>query len=106
MPAPQAFPARIFEMMTRLGIDPHRVDSRELRALYAEAVKQCEQCRVKSACEAWLDDAPTLVKSPPWFCLNAEHLFDLQCDQARVVSARLRRTRKPKPARRARRPRP
>jgi len=93
MAAPQAFPAHIFEMMTRLGIDPRGVHWPELRALCASAIKQCEQCRVKSACEVWLDEAPTLLKSPPWFCLNAEILSDLQCDQGRLVAHRLLSTR-------------
>jgi hypothetical protein len=72
---------RIYEMMTRLGIKPSAGDSPRLSLQYATALRRCEACRSKKACQDWLDYAPAMVNFAPGFCVNAEILFELQCDQ-------------------------
>ena len=72
---------RIHEMMTRLGIERSAGDSPRLSLQYATALRRCEACRSKKACQDWLDYTPAMVNFAPGFCVNAEILFELQCDQ-------------------------
>ena len=67
------------EMMARLGIEPRVLPQMSLR--YAVALRRCEACRSKKACQDWLDYAPAMVNFAPDFCANADTLFDLQYDQ-------------------------
>lgn len=76
-----AMPAHVCEMMMRLGIDPAQHASPKLKSTYTKTFRQCEHCRFTKACEEWLDSAPALIGSPPWFCINSDQLLDLQCDQ-------------------------
>jgi len=71
----------IFEMMARLGIAPDAGVLPQFSLQYATMVQHCESCRFKKACRQWLDRSPAAANSAPWFCLNAEILFELQCDQ-------------------------
>jgi Family of unknown function (DUF6455) len=72
----------VYEMMARLGIDPAVGASPRLSLRYATALRRCEDCRSKKACKDWLGYAPALVNFAPDFCVNADILFELQCDQA------------------------
>jgi len=69
----------IYEMMARLGVAG---DSGRLSLQHASAVRRCEACRSKKACQDWLDYAPAMINFAPGFCVNAEILFELQCDQS------------------------
>ncbi|HYA05580.1 MAG TPA: DUF6455 family protein [Xanthobacteraceae bacterium] len=77
----QALSPHIYEMMARLGIDLGAVDSLRSDLRYATAIRRCETCRFKTECQEWLDQAPLAVSFAPWFCINADILFELQCDQ-------------------------
>ena len=79
-PVPE-YSTHIYEMMTRLGLEPGAGVLPQLSLRYATAVRRCENCRSKKACQDWLDYAPTMVNFAPGFCMNADILFDLQCDQ-------------------------
>jgi Family of unknown function (DUF6455) len=76
------YSTHIYEMMTRLGIEPGAGVLPQLSLRYATAVRRCENCRSKMACQDWLDYAPAMVNFAPDFCANADILFDLQYDQA------------------------
>ena len=80
-PVPE-YSTHIYEMMTRLGIEPGAGVLPQLSLRYATAVRRCENCRSKKACQDWLDYAPAMVNFAPDFCLNADILFELQYDQA------------------------
>jgi hypothetical protein len=83
MKAPiREYSRRICEMMTRLGIEPGAGVLPQLSLRYAMAVRRCENCRSKKACQDWLDYAPAMVNFAPEFCMNADILFDLQYDHA------------------------
>jgi hypothetical protein len=71
----------IYEMMKRLGIEPSACEAPRLSLQQTTAVRRCEACRCKKACQDWLDYAPAMVNFAPGFCVNAEILFELQCDQ-------------------------
>jgi len=70
----------IYEMMARLGIDSGAGVPR-LSLRYATAFQRCEACRSKEACQDWLDHAPAVVNFAPCFCVSADILFELQCEQ-------------------------
>jgi hypothetical protein len=72
----------IYEMMARLGIEPGAGVLPQLSLRYATALRRCEDCRSKKACQDWLDCSPAMVNFAPDFCMNADILFDLQFDQA------------------------
>jgi hypothetical protein len=72
----------VYEMMARLGIDPGEGVLPRLSMRYATALRRCENCRSKRACRDWLDLSPAMVNFAPDFCVNADILFDLQCDQS------------------------
>jgi len=74
-------PRQICEMMARLGINPDDGVLPQLSLRFATAFRQCEDCQSKKACQDWLDYAPAEVNFAPWFCMNADILFELQCDQ-------------------------
>ena len=80
-PVPE-YSTHVYEMMTRLGIEPGAGVLPQLSLRYATAVRRCENCRFKKACQDWLDNAPAMVNFAPDFCVNADILFDLQYDQA------------------------
>ena len=80
-PVPE-YATHIYEMMTRLGLEPGAGVLPQLSLRYAMAVHRCENCRSKKACRDWLDYAPAMVNFAPGFCMNADILFDLQYDQA------------------------
>ena len=83
MTAPvREYSTHIYEMMTRLGLEPGAGVLPQLSLRYAMAVHRCENCRSKKACQDWLDYAPAMVDFAPDFCMNADILFDLQYDQA------------------------
>ena len=71
----------IYEMMARLGIEPGAGVLPPLSLRYATAVRRCESCQSKTACQNWLDYAPAMVNFAPDFCTNADILFELQYDQ-------------------------
>lgn len=80
-PTPE-YSTQIYEMMARLGIEPGAGVLPQLSLRYATALRLCEACRSKKACRDWLDYAPAMLNFAPGFCINADILFDLQCDQA------------------------
>ena len=80
-PVPE-YSTHIYEMMTRLGLEPGAGVLPQLSLRYATAVHRCENCRSQKACQDWLDYAPAMVNFAPGFCMNADILFDLQYDQA------------------------
>jgi len=75
------YSTHIYEMMARLGIEPSAGVLPQLSLRYATALRRCENCRSKKACQDWLDYAPAMINFAPDFCRNAEILFELQCDQ-------------------------
>jgi hypothetical protein len=75
------YSTHIYEMMTRLGIEPGAGVLPQLSLRYATAARRCEKCRSKKACQGWLDYAPAMVNFAPDFCMNADILFELQYDQ-------------------------
>jgi len=76
------YSTHIYEMMARLGIEPGAGVLPQFSLRYATALRRCEDCRSKKACQDWLDYAPAAVNFAPGFCMNGDILFDLQCDQA------------------------
>lgn len=75
------YSVHIYEMMARLGIEPGGGALPRLSLRYATALRRCEDCRSKKACQNWLECAPTMVNFAPDFCANADILFELQYDQ-------------------------
>jgi hypothetical protein len=79
MKAPlREYSTHIYEMMARLGIEPGAGALPHMSLRYATALRRCEACRSKKACQDWLDYAPTMVNFAPEFCMNADILFELQ----------------------------
>ena len=78
---PQECPAHLYEMMARLGIEPNAGVLPRLSLRYAAAFQRCKTQWSKRTCEEWLDYAPAMVNFAPWFCVNADILFELQYDQ-------------------------
>jgi len=76
------YSTHIYEMMARLGIEPGAGVLPQFSLRYATALRRCEDCRSKKACQDWLDYAPAMVNFAPEFCMNADILFELQYDQA------------------------
>jgi hypothetical protein len=81
MTAFDKYSIQIYEMMARLGIEPGAGVLPQMSLRYATALRRCETCRSKKACQDWLDYAPAMVNFAPEFCANADILFDLQYDQ-------------------------
>ncbi len=80
MKAPlREFSTHIYEMMARLGIEPGARALPQLSLRYATALRRCEGCRSKKACQDWLNYAPAMIN---FALMNADILFDLQSDQA------------------------
>lgn len=71
----------IYQMMTRLGIEPSAGALPSLSLPYATAFRRCGACPAKEACRHWLDQAPPAVNFAPHFCANADILFELTCDE-------------------------
>lgn len=71
----------IHEMMTRLGIEPGGGVLPALSLRYATAFRRCDSCVAKKACQKWLDHRPADLSLAPRFCVNADILFELQCDE-------------------------
>ncbi len=71
----------VYEMMARLGIELGGAVLPSVGLRYGTAFQRCQACPSKEACRAWLDHAPAAVTFAPWFCVNAEILFELRCDQ-------------------------
>jgi hypothetical protein len=71
----------LHEMMASLGIDlgPEALGRLELR--YPTAFRRCQACAAKGNCREWLDLAAASTSFAPRFCVNADILFELQCDQ-------------------------
>ncbi|HML08387.1 MAG TPA: DUF6455 family protein [Xanthobacteraceae bacterium] len=74
-------PVHVYEMMARLGIEPSAGVLPQLSLPYSTALHRCETCCCEKACQDWLDCAPARVNFAPHFCVNADILFALQCDQ-------------------------
>ena len=66
-------------MMARLGIDIGPDDLVRLELRYPTAFRRC-QFTAEGACLDWLDQAAA-TSFAPRFCLNADILFELLCDQ-------------------------
>jgi hypothetical protein len=64
-PVPE-YSTHIYEMMTRLGIEPGAGVLPHLSLRYATAVRRCENCRSKTACQNWLDYAPAMLNFAPF----------------------------------------
>jgi uncharacterized protein DUF6455 len=75
------YSTHIYEMMARLGIEPGAGVLPQLSLRYATALRRCENCRSKKACQDWLDYAPAMINFAPDFCMNADILFELQYHQ-------------------------
>jgi hypothetical protein len=71
----------MWDMMTRLGIEPSASVLPPLGLRYATAFHICEACTCQEACRAWLARAPAEVNFAPRFCPGADILFELQFDQ-------------------------
>jgi len=72
--------ARLYDMMARLGIDQDTVGPSQLSLWFETALQRCGNCQAKTACRDWLGcTRPAAVA--PWFCVNADILFELQYDQ-------------------------
>lgn len=69
------------EMMARLGIELGGGILPRLSLRYETAFRRCKACPFSESCRQWLDQAPALVPFAPRFCVNADILFELQCDQ-------------------------
>jgi len=69
------------EMMNGLGIDPGRRVVAHSELTFLTAVHQCEACKAKGECRAWLDEAPMSFAFAPGFCPNKDVLFEMQFDQ-------------------------
>jgi hypothetical protein len=70
------YSTQIYEMMERLGIEPGAGLLPQLSLRYATALRRCENCRSKKACQNWLDYAPAMVNFAPDFCMNADILVE------------------------------
>ncbi len=70
----------LHEMMASLGIDLGPGDLARLELRYPTAFRRCQACAAKGACVEWLDHAAATSLAPR-FCVNADILFELQCDQ-------------------------
>jgi len=82
MTAPTSeYAAHVYQMMVRLGLEPAAGVLPGLGLRYATALRRCEKCRSKKACQDWLKYAPAMVNFAPDFCMNADLLFELQYDQ-------------------------
>lgn len=68
-------------MMARLGIDLGPSDLARLELRYPTAFRRCEACISKGACLEWLEHTAA-TSFAPRFCVNADILFELQCDQS------------------------
>ena len=75
------YATHIYEMIARLGIEPGAGVLPQLSLRYATALRRCENCLSKKACQDWLDCAPVMVNFAPDFCMNADILFELQYEQ-------------------------
>jgi Family of unknown function (DUF6455) len=75
------YSAHIYKMMARLRIERGGGVLPQMSLRYAAALRRCEACRFKKACQDWLDYAPAMVNFAPDFCANADTFFDLQYDQ-------------------------
>ena len=87
MTAVNECPLQVFAMMERLGIEPSAAILPRLSLRYATAFRRCKACQSKECCRDWLHCAPTTIDFAPFFCTNAEILFELQNDylEARLV---------------------
>jgi len=74
-------PIQLYEMMTRLGIEPSGSVLPRLSLRYATAFQRCEACCYKKACRNWLDNRPATISLAPHFCPDSDILFELQFDQ-------------------------
>jgi hypothetical protein len=72
----------LYQMMTSLGIDLGPEDLARLELRYPTAFRRCQACAGKTICGEWLDLAAASTSFAPRFCVNADILFELQCDQA------------------------
>ena len=79
-PEPE-YSTHIYEMMARFGIEPDGGVLPHLSLQYATALRRCQNCRSKKACQNWLNYAPAMINFAPDFCVNADILFELQYDQ-------------------------
>ena len=71
----------LHEMMASLGIDLDPGALPRLELQYPTAFRRCQACAAKAICRGWLDHAATATSVAPHFCVNADILFELQCDQ-------------------------
>ena len=67
-------------MMARLGIELGPDDLARLELRYPTAFRRCQACAAKGTCREWLDHAAS-TNIAPRFCVNADILFELLCDQ-------------------------
>jgi Family of unknown function (DUF6455) len=74
-------PREAREMMARLGIEAAGGVLPRSSLNYMTVFRQCEACRAKDACRAWLAHAPADVLLAPSFCPSGGLLFELQFDQ-------------------------
>jgi len=68
------------EMIASLAIDLGADDLARLELRYPTALRRCQACAARGACLDWLDRAAATTLAPR-FCVNADILFELQCDQ-------------------------
>lgn len=71
----------LHEMMANLGIELDTGALPRLELWYATALRRCQGCAAKGPCREWLDHAAASTSLAPRFCVNADILFELQCDQ-------------------------
>lgn len=70
----------LHEMMASLGIDLGPDDLARLELRYPTAFRRCHACAARGACLDWLDHTAATTLAPR-FCVNADILFELKCDQ-------------------------
>jgi len=68
-------------MIAKLGIAVGPATLPLLDFPYATASRRCDACSFKTICREWLDHTVASASFAPRFCVNADILFELQCDQ-------------------------
>jgi len=68
-------------MMANLGIEFGPEDLARLELRYPTAFRRCQACAARGTCREWLDRGTAATNFAPRFCVNADILFEMQCDR-------------------------
>lgn len=69
--------SKIAQMMARLRVGPDDFEQLDDGAVFSRAVRACDTCDAKGACQQWLDDV-VLATDAPSFCKNKAHFDKLR----------------------------